>query len=609
MLLLLLSLVALALGPLLHVVGTRHRGVREGLDGFVFVSIAGLVFFHVIPEVMETTGSWAIGFAAIGLFGPLIFERYIKKLASEAHALALILGMAGTVLHGMIDGMALSSSTGFGALGLAVLVHRLPVGLAVWWLLKPQKGLKAAVAVLSAIGLATIVGYGVAEGAAAHINSFPAQCFQALVAGSLLHVVFHLSHRMKPIAGGIAKHAPGIGGAVALAALLFLNPEHEHGHEEGGAHPGDAAAHVESFAETFFELVAISAPALLIAYIMAGLISAFLPLSSTRWMQRGGPLTQATKGVAFGLPLPVCSCGVVPLYKSLIEKRVPLPAAVAFLIATPELGLDAVILSLPLLGGPMTLARVAAAGLLAVFVGWYLGKRFPDQKSADPAPEKSDDEPSPLTLVARLKQALGQDTMKIVDTTGPWILLGLVVAAGLEPLLEGQLMEGFPAALEVPFFALLGIPLYVCATGATPMVAVLLLSGVSPGAALAFLLTGPATNVTTFGLLGRLHGKSMATTFALVMLAATIGLGYLLNTLDLPVAGLAAESDHEHGARTTWEVATTWLFFSLLIISLIRQGPRLFAARVLSWTNSEGESPDEPTEGDGSKAKSPCCGG
>lgn len=598
MLLLILSLAALALGPLLYVIGTRRAGVREGLDGFVFVSIAGLVIFHVIPEVMEVAGMWALGFAALGLFGPLVFERYVKKLAREAHALALVLGMLGTVLHGMIDGMTLSSSTGFGALGLAVLVHRLPVGLAVWWLLKPQKGLKAALTVLISIGVATIVGFSLAEGSADRVHSFGAMCFQALVAGSLLHVVFHLSHGTRQAQGGWTRFAPGVGGALALSALLFLNPDHEH--DRAHEHLEAATEHIGTFAESFLELVAASAPALLIAYIMAGLISAFLPMSSARWLQRGGPLQQAAKGVAFGLPLPVCSCGVVPLYKSLIERRVPLAAAIAFLVATPELGLDAVILSVPLLGGPMTLARVAAAGLLAILVGWYLGRRFGKSDTNAEEVDAIFDTPQPATIPARLKQALFTNTLDIVDKTGPWILLGLMVAAGLGPLLEGRLLTGVPNWLEVPIFALAGIPLYVCATGATPMVAVMLLAGVSPGAALAFLLTGPATNVTTFGLLGKLHGKAVALSFAIIMLISTITLGYLLNTLDISVGGMAS-GDHEHGGAglTAWEIGTTATFFLLLSFSLIRQGPRVFAGRVFSWTNSSDE--DEPEEPD------PCC--
>ncbi len=595
MLLLILSLAALALGPLLYVLGTKRDGVREGLDGFVFVSIAGLVIFHVIPEVMEVAGMWALGFAALGLFGPLVFERYIKKLASEAHALALILGMLGTILHGLIDGMALSSSTGFGALGLAVLVHRLPVGLAVWWLLKPRNGLKPALTVLIGIGVATIVGFSLAEGSADRVHSFGAMCFQALVAGSLLHVVFHLSHGTHHAKGGWARFAPGVGGALALAALLFLNVDHahEHAHEHEGEHEHLEATteHVETFAESFIELVAASAPALLIAYIMAGLISAFLPLSSARWLQRGGPLQQAAKGVAFGLPLPVCSCGVVPLYKSLNERKVPLAAAIAFLVATPELGLDAVILSVPLLGGPMTLARVAAASLLAILVGWYIGRRFGATAPGTDEVDEMRGTPQPKSVSARLKQALFTNTLDIVDKTGPWILLGLVVAAGLGPLLEGRLLAGVPNWLEVPIFALAGIPLYVCATGATPMVAVMLLAGVSPGAALAFLLTGPATNVTTFGLLGKLHGKTVALSFAIIMLISTITLGYLLNTLDIGVGGMAS-GDHEHNEAgfSAWENGTTAIFFLLLSFSLIRQGPRVFASRVLSWTNSIDEN-------------------
>jgi hypothetical protein len=131
-----------------------------------------------------------------------------------------------------------------------------------------------------------------------------------------------------------------------------------------------------------------------------------------------------------------------------------------------------------------------------------------------------------------------------------------------------------PGGLEVIGFALLGLPTYVCASGATPFVAVLLASGVSPGAALAFLLTGPATNLTTVGVLSTLHGRRVALTFALAMIAIAVGLGYLVNAL-LPSAGAIP-------TPTTAETASPFQWFCLYTlgliyaVSLLRLGARRF---------------------------------
>ena len=110
----------------------------------------------------------------------------------------------------------------------------------------------------------------------------------------------------------------------------------------------------------------------------------------------------------------------------------------------------------------------------------------------------------------------------VVDSTAPWIGLGLLVAAMIAPWIAPSALTGIPQPVQVLLSAGLGVPAYVSAAGATPLVAVLLAKGLSPGAALAFLLTGPATNVSTFGALAQAHGRATAVRFAaaMVILAA-----------------------------------------------------------------------------------------
>ena len=113
----------------------------------------------------------------------------------------------------------------------------------------------------------------------------------------------------------------------------------------------------------------------------------------------------------------------------------------------------------------------------------------------------------------------------VLDETGPWIVFGLAVAALMAAELDLSGLASLPNSIQLPLFALIGLPVYVCAPGATPLVAVLIALGVSPGAALVFLLTGPATNVTTFGVLTKLHGRAVAIGFAASVVLERVGDG------------------------------------------------------------------------------------
>ena len=317
----------------------------------------------------------------------------------------------------------------------------------------------------------------------------------------------------------------------------------------------------------------------MLAYAIGGLISGELPESWLRWLSRGGAAAQAGKGMAVGLPLPICSCGVLPLYQSLIQRGVPIAAATAFLIATPEIGLTALFVSLPLLGLEATLLRVGAAAVLAFAVGYGLSRLLPHAPA--PAIAKSGcggccghppAAPAAPTPGQRLRLALRSGFVDLVDGTAAWILAGLALAAFAAPYAEAVLWAQLPDLVEVLVFAAIGIPLYICAAAATPLVAVLIAAGVSPGAALAFLLTGPATNIATFGLLSQLHGRRHALFFALLAGGGAVVIGLVVNAF-VPELSIDAARTHEHGASLLQRLSLVGLAL-LYAGSLLRRGGR-----------------------------------
>lgn len=354
--------------------------------------------------------------------------------------------------------------------------------------------------------------------------------------------------------------------AGALAALLVMLLSWKFG--DAHAAEGD----VPTFLHTLGVLALESAPALLIGYALAGLVPFLLTPTRTSALARGSIFAQSLRGVAFGLPLPVCSCGVLPLYESLIRRGAPLAAAMAFFVATPELGLDAVLLSVPLLGSSLTLARVIAAFAVALLVALFLGRGSNETIVMEDAAS------NPNMLVPswtkRLRAGLRFGFVDVFDHTMPWIALGLLIAATAEPLLSHGAIDGIPAVLQVPIAVLSGIPIYVCASGATPIAAIALHKGLSSGAAIAFLIAGPATNVTTFGVLAKLHGRRMAVLFGVAVSVLAMIAGWTVDAIGITAAPVLDAHAHaeEHASWFGW-VCIAGLA-GLSVVSLFRQGPR-----------------------------------
>jgi uncharacterized protein len=584
---LLATLLALAAGPALYAFGRHNQRMHAFLDGFVLVSIAGLVVLEVVPGTFTQGGPWSVAFLLAGLFGPTLLERAFRNAERATHIGALGFAVCGLVFHALGDGVVLAPGYVDWALPAAVVVHSIPVGMAVWWLLAPTFGAGPPLVALLAMAAGTLAGYFYGDALSATLGQQAWAWFQSLIAGTILHVIFGRPHlhgdEEDPTHEHVEQRLPapvarfeGYGNLLALAALAIVGLFHS-----------SAAAQADVL-DRALDLALESAPALLLAYVIGGFLFGELPESLTRWLSVGGRLSQALRGTAIGLPLPLCSCSALPLYHSLSKRGVAPAAALAFLIAAPEIGLTALFVSLPLLGVEMTLVRVGAAAVLAVLVGFFVARlavlpspsteRVASRSDAgsgcahDHGHEHGHSHAAPRSRWARAAHA---GFVELVDGTASWIILGIIVAAAAEPLLMQMLWAQWPDLLEVAVFAAVGMPIFVCAAGATPLVAVLLAAGVSPGAAVAFLLTGPATNVSTFGVLRQLHGARMAGTFAIVTAAGAIAIGMAINALPLTVARDAVATEEP---ATLLEQLSLVALTALYVASLLRRGGRAFLA-------------------------------
>lgn len=590
--LLLQSVIAFVLGPITASLSKRMPSLLPILDGFILVSVTGLIVIEVIPHSMEDVGLWAIPLALIGLLVPTIIEKTQHNKARRAHDMATYFGVAAILFHSLIDGVALSLETATDTspgIATAVILHRLVEGMAIWWVIRPLHGRGVASLFILFGVVVHCLGYLGSQGFLTWFESFPTGGLLALLGGALLHV---LVHSTSPKIADQRK-VPLLSAIGAGLAIIFLitsvtgsaHIDHQHSHDGIG-----------QLIQNFVALARESAPALLLAYTVAGLIHALLPKTTIDWMAKGSHTQQSVRGMLFALPLPICSCGVLPLYKSLVERGVPTAAAVTLLVATPELGIDAVFLSFTMVDAPFAIARVLAAAALAMIVGLLAVTYIPPFKGASNATESEEpDRPIGERIVKGLKVGL----CDLVDSTAPWIVLGLFLAAGLYPLVEDETyLSMIPDWLKVPGFALLGLPIYVCASGATPLAAILIAGGASPGAALAFLLTGPATNATTFGILSDLHGKKTAILFAVCVGLGAIGMGYTVDAL-LPEVSIRATAHlgHDHGEEGHSSFTQPgFLEVSLLALTLLftlsifRKGPRPFMTQVFGVPAGSPES-------------------
>ena len=243
--LLILSLIALALGPVLYGACRKTESVRRSLDGFLFVAIAGIVVVHIVPEVYEIAGFQAIGFLLLGIGLAFGVERRPLVRGGDRYVWVVMLGALGLVIHAAMDGIALlpgdvlhshdghqseSAHSHEGGLeelmtnhlALGVILHRIPVGMAIWWTLRPVMGVGIAAGALALIALATSAAYVFGEPVIHLMQSTAVASFQAFVAGTLLHVIVFSSiqHHSEQLDKNLSYNA--ISERLGILAALFL---------------------------------------------------------------------------------------------------------------------------------------------------------------------------------------------------------------------------------------------------------------------------------------------------------------------------------------------------------------------------------------------------
>ncbi len=284
-----------------------------------------------------------------------------------------------------------------------------------------------------------------------------------------------------------------------------------------------------------------SAPYVLFGLMVAGLLKAFVPESLMRKHLSGPGVKPVLLASLAGVPLPLCSCGVIPAAMGLRQAGASKGAATAFLISTPETGVDSIAVTYAMLDPIMTVVRPVAAFITGAMAGLLVNRYCGDAPDWRPSPDLAPLGLTPLdalvrpkpTFLARLRISLDFAFGEMLPGIGKWFLLGVLIAGIIEAALPADLMARVLGSGIWPMLAMLalGIPLYVCATASTPIAAALAIKGLSPGAALVFLLAGPATNTAGIAVVARMFGARATGVYLASIAGCTLLMGLAVDAL------------------------------------------------------------------------------
>lgn len=299
--------------------------------------------------------------------------------------------------------------------------------------------------------------------------------------------------------------------------------------------------------QSILDLALTAAPWLLVGLLLAGLIKAYLPVRFIQHWIGGNGAGSIIRGAVLGAPLPLCSCGAIPTAFALHRNSAGRGPTAAFLVGAPGVGVDSVAITYALLGPFMAAARVLGALVTAIATGLLVGL---SRGGSGPAPAvgcasgpdgcgdgcgRDRDSMSGTRSAAptergldRLRGGLRYAFRDILDDVLPWIAGGLVLAGLMSAVVPQDWLASLGASVwSMLILALIGVPLYICAAAATPIAVGLLVAGVSPGAALVFLLAGPITSLATLGALRRELGTPALMLYLLGVIGTVLVVGLL----------------------------------------------------------------------------------
>ena len=312
-------------------------------------------------------------------------------------------------------------------------------------------------------------------------------------------------------------------------------------------------------------------PYLLLGFFFAGVMHAFIPGMVYNRFLGGKGFKSVFYGALFGIPLPLCSCGVLPTAMSLRKQGASKGATASFLISTPETGVDSIIATYSVLGLPFAVIRPVAAFCNAIMGGWLINK-FGDKDEVVPVDASAktccchhkQEETHHEGFLGKMREALRFGFVEMIEDIGKWLVIGLVIAGLITVFVPDEFFALFRGNTQLSMLLVLciAIPMYICATGSIPIAVALMMKGLTPGAALVLLMAGPACNMASILVINKTLGRKSLVLYLVSIITMAILWGHVVDYL-LPAEWFQMALSV---GRCCIEESTSWLNWSSTIV-------------------------------------------
>lgn len=341
---------------------------------------------------------------------------------------------------------------------------------------------------------------------------------------------------------------------------------------------------MQEFIIEFWDYLKISSPYLMIGLFASGFIHLFLSMNAITNLVKDRSFKSVFLASLFGVPLPLCSCSVIPAAVTLRKSGASNGSTSSFLISTPESGADSIMVTYSMMDLPMTILRPLVAFITAFSAG-FLQNIFNDysfQEEVAPKASCCHKKNQTQKPQSKIKQALSYGFGKLLNDISLWLLIGLVLGALINVVVPENFLENSNSIWGRFLILSIGIPFYVCASASTPIAASLLLKGMSPGTALLFLLVGPATNISNIAVLQKYIGKKGVliniVTIAIISLLFSYLVDYMYSHFSWGYDFHIHDHEHEGSLFDRFSSVTAVLLLILLLkgVWVEEVKPRLF---------------------------------
>jgi len=328
--------------------------------------------------------------------------------------------------------------------------------------------------------------------------------------------------------------------------------------------------YISNFISELFTILTEMSPYLLLGFVFAGLLHLLFPKKKVRKYMGQNNFRSILNASLLGVPLPLCSCGVIPTGISFYKHGASKASTVSFLISTPQTGVDSIFVTYSLLGLPFAIIRPIVAFVTGLF-GGVVTKRI-DSSSADIQPEDVDNgDEMPKGFYPRIKEMFRYSFVEFLQDISNWLIIGLLIAALISVFVPNdffadKIPNNFVGMILILVIA---IPVYICATASVPVAAVLMLKGLSPGAALVLLMAGPATNAATITMIGKVLGKKSLIGYLGAIITGAMLSGLFIDYF-LPPEWFRLSEHFGHVGHNHQEMLPMWLKTgSAILLSLL----------------------------------------